>query len=362
MQLPDYIRLHAENRFRAHPARWPLFALAGSCTVINWGLAAIQKLLFSRKIQNQELVAPPVFIIGHWRSGTTLMHELMALDNQHAYPCNYDAFVPHHMLVSRWFVYPIINLLLPSRRPMDNMKLGAGAPQEDDFALCGMGAPTPYRRMAYPNRIGKDHLLLNINRCSEDQLRELRQALETFYKTLTVQYGKRLVLKSPPHTGRIEKLAEWFPGAKFIHLARDPKRLVPSTMHLWQSLDQAQGFQLANYDQVWLKNYIFECQDLMYEAYFEQAPNLAENQLVEVQFEDLTSNPEMEISRVYQKLELDGLEELLPKVRENFASRKKHKKNHLPLDPHLEIEINQHWQMYRERFGYAQKSSHRSSA
>ena len=362
MQLPDYLRIHRENRFRIHPARWPLFALAGGCTVVNWALAGIQRLLYQEKIRQQELVAPPIFIIGHWRSGTTLMHELLALDNNLAYPNNYDAFVPHHLLISRWFIYPLVNLLLPRRRPMDNMKLGAGAPQEDDFALCGLGAPTPYRRMAYPNRPGKDHLLLNINRCTDEQLVQLRTTLEAFYKTLTLQYSKRLLLKSPPHTGRIEKLAEWFPGAKFIHLSRNPHRLVPSTMHLWRSLDQAQGFQLANYDQVWLKNYIFECQDLMYEAYFEQAPKLNKNQLVEVQFEELTANPELEIRRVYQQLELDGLELLLPRVRENFASRKKHKKNQLPVDPHLLIEIDQHWQMYRDWFGYSERASHRSSA
>ena len=91
-----------------------------------------------------------------------------------------------------------------------------------------------------------------------------------FLKMLTAQYKSQLVLKSPPHTGRLKQLAEWFPGAKFIHMSRHPYRLVPSTMRLWKLLDQLQSFQLPKYDDVWLKNYIFECKNLMYSAYLEQ--------------------------------------------------------------------------------------------
>lgn len=318
-------------------------------------------MLHARRVGRTELVRPPVFILGHWRSGTTLMHELMTLDDQFAYPNNYEAFVPHHFLVSQWLLGPLVSLLLPRKRPMDNMKVGSGTPQEDDFALLALGATTPYRRMAYPNRPGKEHISLNGLRTSPTQRTQLQESLDYFYRALTLKYGKTLLLKSPPHTGRIGLLNEWFPGAKFIHISRHPYRLVPSTMHLWRSLDQAQAFQVPRYDDVWLKNFVFECQDLMYQGYVDQARLIPPERLVEVAFEDLVQTPEAVFERVYQQLQLEGLEEVLPRVRESFAARSEHKQNQLPLEPHLRIEIDQHWSGYMERFGY-QPQSQRSSA
>ena len=40
----------------------------------------------------------PVFILGHWRSGTTLLHGLMAQDDQFAYPRIYQVSNPHSFL------------------------------------------------------------------------------------------------------------------------------------------------------------------------------------------------------------------------------------------------------------------------
>lgn len=355
MRFPDYLKLLSENRFRIHPTRWPLTFLAGSCTVANWMLAGIQRVIYGNRIRETTVTEPPIFIIGHWRSGTTLMHELMSLHPRYGFPTNYDAFVPHHMFVSRYFVYPLINLLLPRKRPMDNMRLGAGAPQEDDFALCGLGAPTPYRRIAFPNRSGCDHIPLNLSRASAEQVQSLKDALVYFYKSLTLKYGKRLVLKSPPHTGRVRALAEWFPGAKFIHLSRHPYRLVPSTMHLWRSLDHVQAFQMIRYDDVWLKNYVFECQDLMYQSYFDDIQTIPSNQLAEVRFEDLIQDPVGEIRRVYDQLELEHMDELLPLVEQSLTRRRNHKQNELTIDDHLRIEIDQHWHGYMEQFGYLNK-------
>ena len=129
--------------------------------------------------------------------------------------------------------------------------------------------------------------------------------MEHFLKTLTAQYKSQLVLKSPPHTGRLKQLAEWFPGAKFIHMSRHPYRLVPSTMRLWKLLDLIQGFQLPKYDDVWLKNYIVECKNLMYSAYLDQRSAIPSNQLVEVKFESLIEDPVAEMKRVYGQLEID---------------------------------------------------------
>jgi hypothetical protein len=352
MRISDYIRLLSENGFRIHPARIPMATLVTGCAAFNSTMAAIQSRLFQRRIESARLKGPPVFIIGHWRSGTTLMHELISMDPRYAYPSNFDAFLPHHFLVSRSVLYPLIKLLMPSKRPMDNMALNVASPQEDDFALCAYGAPTPYRRIAFPNRPNNDHLQLNFDSVDERLQDAVHQAMTNFLKSLTVRYGKPLVLKSPPHTGRLKQLAEWFPEAKFIHLSRNPETLVLSTMRLWRLLDDVNGFQLPKYDDEWLKNYVFQCKDEMYSSYFQHRDSLPSNRLAEVRFEDLIANPVATVGGVYDQLQLGDFTEVRPAIENYFNQKRGHKKNVFEIPQPLREEISAHWREYMDAFGY----------
>src|SRR5262249_33493141 len=49
-----------------------------------------QNALYRRKIDQTPITHPPLFIIGHWRTGTTLLHELMILDSRNNYPNTYQ--------------------------------------------------------------------------------------------------------------------------------------------------------------------------------------------------------------------------------------------------------------------------------
>lgn len=352
MRTGDFFHLLRENRFKIHPYKFGMTFMVSGCSLINSGLTGLQRLTHGRKIAEAKLDRPPIFVIGHWRSGTTMMHELLSRDPRFAFPTNFDAFIPNHFLISRFFFYPIVKMLMPTRRPMDNMQMGVGTPQEDDFALCALGAPTPYRRIAFPNQPNKDHLDLDLEMASLETQQELQAAMVKFLKTLTVRYDSQLVLKSPPHTGRLKQLAEWFPGARFVHMSRNPYKLVPSTIRLWKLLDMLQGFQLPKYDDTWLKNYIFECKDLMYRAYFDQRDAIPSNQLIEVRFEDFLKDPIAGMATVYEQLELGEFEQAKPQIESYFESRKAHKNNPFSLDPDLQADIDSNWSEYKDAFGY----------
>lgn len=353
MKVRDYFKLLRDNRFQIHPIKYPMTVLVFVTALCNSAAGAIQRVLLNRKISETNIKEPPIFVIGHWRSGTTLMHELLALDDRFAYPSTLDSFTANHFLVSRYLIGPLLWLILPRKRPMDDMAIRVDSPQEDDFALCGYGVATPYRRVAFPNRKSQDHLQLNLSNAEPQQRLELQTALEYYLKSLTIRYGgRRLVLKSPPHTGRVKQFAQWFPQARFVHLSRHPNKLVPSTMRLWETLDAIQGFQVPKYDQIWLRNYVFECKDLMYQAYFAQRDSLPSNQLAEIRFEDLVASPVKVMAQVYDQLELDGFERQIPKIEEYFRSRKKHRMRTGGVDPEFADDIDHHWREYIEAFGY----------
>jgi len=353
MKAGDYFSLLRENKFQIHPSAYPMTVLVGATSCVNSCAAAVQRVLYQNKIADTQIEHPPIFVIGHWRSGTTLMHELLSLDDRFAYPNTVDAFAPNHSLISRYMIEPLLWLILPRRRPMDDMSVRVASPQEDDFALCAYGAPTPYRRLAFPNRKGRDHLQLNLSLADPQQRVQLQQALEHFLKTLTIRYkNQRLVLKSPPHTGRVKQLAQWFPKAKFVHLSRHPHKLVASTMRLWKLLDQHMAFQSTNYDDNWLKNYVFECKDLMYQAYFQQRESLPENQLAEVSFESLVADPVNVMQGVYQQLELGDFAPRKAAIESYFEAKKNHKIRTSDIDPEFAEDIDHHWREYMEAFGY----------
>ncbi len=121
-------------------------------TPFNDVLGLIQHLRYGRTIENTVLERDPVFVLGHWRSGTTLMHELLVLDEQYASPSTYACFAPWHFLISEGLMVKYGSGLIPDKRPMDNMQAGWELPQEDEFALMNLGAPTPYLLMAFPKR------------------------------------------------------------------------------------------------------------------------------------------------------------------------------------------------------------------
>ena len=142
--------LLARNGFRVSPRRLHLALGVSFFTPFNDLLGLIQHVAHGRRVENMPIEHEPVFILGHWRSGTTLMHELLVLDEQFASPSTYACFAPWHFLVTEKLMFKYGSALLPDKRPMDNMKAGWELPQEDEFALMNLGAPTPYLRIAFP--------------------------------------------------------------------------------------------------------------------------------------------------------------------------------------------------------------------
>jgi len=151
MRFPYWISLLAKNRFRVSLSRLHI-AIGVTCfTPFTDLMALIQHVIFGRAIARTPLVGAPIFVLGHWRSGTTLLHEYLSLDERFASPTTFQCFAPWHFLLTEGLVTRFGGFLLPDKRPMDNMKAGWALPQEDEFALMNLGAPTPYLRILFPH-------------------------------------------------------------------------------------------------------------------------------------------------------------------------------------------------------------------
>lgn len=339
------------NHFAVSPSRIPMALLVCLFSPCNSVLNGIQSLLYGRRLRQTPIQGDPIFIIGHWRSGTTLLHELLVLDERFSFPDTYSAFVPRHFLISGWWLKPLVWYLLPARRPMDNMLAGWNLPQEDEFALCNAGERSPYFTMGFPNRPPQDVEYLDLADVPREEVQHWQRSLLNFLKCLTLRNPKRMVLKSPPHTARIRVLLEMFPQAKFVHIVRDPYVLFPSTVNLWKRLFETQGLQRPTF--AGLEDHVLETFNRLYAAFDRDRGLIPPQQYVEVRYEDLVAQPLDEMRKVYEQLALGGFERVLPQLETYFAGKADYKVNRYHLAPEAQQQVTTHWGWYAERYGYA---------
>ena len=339
------------NRFHVAPRRWGMAVLISVISLVNFALGLLQTLFWGRRVARTELQGDPIFVIGHWRSGTTLLHELLVLDERHTYPNTFDCFCPNHFLLTAPFFRPVLKGLLPKQRPMDNMEAGWDCPQEDEFALCNMGLRSPYLTMIFPNHPPQDQEYFELAAVSPRQRARWQAGLLWFLKCLTVRTPRRIILKSPPHTFRIKVLLEMFPKARFVHIVRNPLVIFPSTINLWQRLYRNDGLQVPTCEG--LDEHVFSTFARMYEVFERDRGLIPAGQFCEVRYEDLVARPLQEIERVYEELKLDEFAEVRPRMEAYLVKKADYKTNRYQVPPELAAEIRRRWASFFERYGYS---------
>ena len=120
---------------------YPRLLLTLLVIVISTPFQWYEKVFFNNRIKKYVFKKPPVFIIGHWRSGTTHLHNLVCQDPAHGFVTTYQSVFPNNM-ISKWIFKTFMELNIPERRPSDNVKLNVDFPQEEEFALANMTPAT----------------------------------------------------------------------------------------------------------------------------------------------------------------------------------------------------------------------------
>ena len=291
----------------------------------------IESAVYGRKIRHTEITEAPIFILGHWRSGTTLLHDLMALDTQLTYPNLYQVMFPGHFLLTEDLITRITAGLLPKTRPMDNMAIRWNGSQEDEIALLVRTQVSPYNMLFCQGEPERYRRYLDLTDITPEERETWKREFLTFLKKLTVRSPKPIVLKSPSHTCRIPLLLEMFPTARFVYLYRDPYAVYASSMHLRRTLFKENALSAPNFagleeDMLWIYNHTIA----RYEATKHLVPP---GRLHEVRFEDLEADPLNEMRGLYEALNLPGWDQIEPRLQAELPRLAAYKKNAFKLDP-----------------------------
>jgi len=345
-----WLRIMSKGRFQFNLPH----VYIGVCTsFITFGhtvLKCAQNVLHGGAIRKTPINKAPIFIVGHWRTGTTLLHELMITDERHNYPNTYQCYEPNHFHLTEEITKKWLGFLLPERRPMDNMHVGWDRPQEDEFALCMMGQPSPYLDIIFPNRPPMTPGALDLEGLTPRQRQVWKKAFYQLMQSLTYKDDRRLVLKSPPHSCRIKTLLEIFPDARFVHIVRNPYDVYPSTVNLWKSLAEKHGVQTPHHRDV--EERVYQTLPHLYRKLEEGKKLLKPSQFHELRYEDLVRNPIGEMRQLYDKLELGGFDNLLPRLNDYLARNSNYETNKFKLSTDTRDEITRRWGDVIRQYGY----------
>jgi omega-hydroxy-beta-dihydromenaquinone-9 sulfotransferase len=366
MVASAWLSLLVRNRFAVSPTRLPFILFALLMSVLHSSLNVVQRLIFARRIRNCILEDPPIFIIGHWRTGTTFLHELLTLDERFTAPDTLECFAPADCLILDKFVRTFFNFVLPRKRPMDNMPIGWDFPQEDEFALMNLGLRSPYEVVVFPNHRGTLDPFLDMTEVDPTEVEAWKAVFLSFLQQVSLrskrgqigaQRALRIVLKSPHHTARLRVLLEMFPEAKFIHLVRDPCEVFSSSVRFWGALFATQGWQRPELGALAdgtpdIEEYVLENMNLLYRNFFAQTAQIPAQNFCQVRYEDLVRKPVEEVSRMYRQLQLGGFEKIRPKLEAQIRGLHGYKPNQHEVSSRQRSQVHRHWAWYLDRFGY----------
>ena len=336
------------NRFAMGPRQLPSGVTSTLCSPLTSLLGAMQQVLYGARIAKTQLEPAPLVIVGHWRSGTTLLHELLARDPRHTFANIYQCLLPSHfVLTERWGKH-LLKWLLPEERPMDAMPVGIDRPLEEEFALCNLGLRSPYLWVAFPNG-PYDRDWESLETLSVADRERWKATLRTFLQAVTMLHPGRLVLKTPLHSFRIPVLRELYPDARFLHIVRHPAAVFQSTLRLWRALQRRHGYQTPRHDH--LEEHVLATGERMFRALLGARESLSSNRLCEVRYEDLVPHPEATLRRIYDDLELGDFDPAAPGVRAYLKEMRGYRTRTRVSVDDLAI-VRNRWAFFYERYGY----------
>jgi omega-hydroxy-beta-dihydromenaquinone-9 sulfotransferase len=308
-------------------------------------------MYFRNRIKNFKHGKPPVFIIGHWRSGTTHLHNLLCQDPNHGFITTYQSVFVNNM-VSKWIFKTFMNMRIPEHRPSDNVRLSSNFPQEDEFALANMTTYSFYHFFYFPslNNALYDKYI-SFKNVDEKTLDLFQRKYRELLAKASINTGKdRLIVKNPVNTGKLKELLKMYPDAKFIFIYRNPVITYISTCRFFLTLLPSTA--LEHYDENLVKQIIIENYKKLIQDYLQSKHLIPQENLIEIRFEDFEQHNLDIIESIYKKLELNTWQESVPHFRNYITKQENYSKNKNRIRKEELEKVLYEWDFAMKTFGY----------
>ncbi len=271
-----------------------------------------ESLRWARKIRNTRITEPPVFIIGFWRSGTTLLHSLLCQVPGVSYITTYQTVFPNLILSHSWWFKPIIGKFWPTHRPFDEMKLGLDFPQEEEIAMANLLDVSFYNFLYFPKDFEKFYEKeLFMRNLPPAKIEAWKSEYQKMIKKAMINLGgNRFISKSPSNMARIRLILEMFPDAKFIFIYRDPYKSVESFYRFFHEVLVA--VQVQESGNILSRTRLTRLYADMIRQYQVEKHLIPPENLIEIRFEEFSKNPLDGLKEIFTKFSLHSYPEAEP--------------------------------------------------
>ena len=286
-------------------------------------------------------VRAPVFVIGHARSGTTLMHRLMSEDQESVSVFKYWELSAPSLLqkkIVQWLAALDRDLLggvLERQvRASEERKFGATQhihrmgytiAEEDDFLFMHSCASGGWMvALPYISELDFYHV---DRRPAKSRARLMNYYRECVRRQICFNGGNRIHLsKNPLFCGRVESLIEAFPDARFVLLYRNPYETIPSLLKLMKV-----SWKMRHFDEARIRKSLAALATTSYHTYTWPLTVLARHpgtRFSVVDYRALVSAPEDTIRQVYSDIGLRLREEFSELLAQEQGKAPEHETAH----------------------------------
>jgi hypothetical protein len=311
-----------------------------------------EHIRYNNKIHHTSLKEDPLFIIGHWRSGTTYLHNMITINKQFGYCSTFTATMPGIFLTAENLLKPLLIASIPDKRPMDDVAMGADLPQEEEYAIGGLIPYAYYNGWCFPRNMAFYNDFVTMQNSSPSRVEQWKSTYRYLLKKLTIyNKGRQLALKNPANTGRIRILLDMFPNAKFIHIYRNPYEVYYSMMKFLCIVIPRYCVQRPPSIHT-IQTHMMKLYTSMYRQYLAEKHLIPPEHLIEVRYEEFIEKPVEEIKRIYTDLNLPHYTENEQQIIRYATSQRKFKTSSYNMDNTTKKHIYDQWQFAFKEFNY----------
>ncbi len=252
------------------------------------------------------VIRQPVFIIGMPRTGTTILHDILAADPDNKAPMTWEAMFPSPPPEAATFAtdpriaacaatFPSVDLQIPAFKAMHPM--GAELSQEC-VTMMGETMCTPlfhnqFRVPTYQDWVDLEADWKHVYDFHIQQLQHLQFR----------NPGTRWVLKTGAHMWGLEHLLRTYPDARLVFTHRDPVKTMTSYASLTALVrsmgsDEVDAFEIA---EDWTRRIKRVLEHAIGVRDAETPPGAL---FYDMRFEDFIADPFAEITRIYEAFDL----------------------------------------------------------
>lgn len=334
------------------PAALPLALVMVLSAVLRTPFRGMDAWRRARLRQRRPALADPVFIIGHWRSGTTHLHNLLSCSPAFGHISPLASGLPDEVLTLGTWLRPLLERALPEDRHVDRVAVAPDSPQEDEIPLANLQPLSVFHALYFPQRFHETAMRgIFFDDTSAREIARWQRHAQRFAETIALHQDRPLLLiKNPVYTARIHRLLEIWPQARFIHIHRNPYEVFVSTRHYYRRMLRELALQAS--DDVDVEAFVLAVYQRLMARFDAERPLLGAGQFIEVSYQRLQEQPQETLREIHAALNLPQWEATWPRAQAYLDTVAGYQRNRYVISEADLRRVDHHWASYVQRWGY----------